>query len=226
MGPRLRQAFLVSILAHVALLFSLRHVIPLAEWSAPVAPAAIRVQLGSADSGQASTPPQETLAAPVFQPERPAPGLRAQAVRAGRPTVSPPRSRSTATDDVAVTERAVAMAGRLSEQGAPPSARGEDVSLDGVRQYRLNLAREARRFKDYPSVARERAWEGVVVVVVNTVAGAGVPVVTLSQSSGFDVLDRAALDLVGQAVVTTVMPEGLRGRQFALTLPIHYRLDD
>ena len=33
----------------------------------------------------------------------------------------------------------------------------------------------------------------VVVVVVNTVAGVGVPVVSLSQSSGHDILDQAAL---------------------------------
>jgi protein TonB len=109
---------------------------------------------------------------------------------------------------------------------SPAAVQGDDISVDGVRQYRLNLAREARRFKDYPRAARERGWEGVVVVVVNTVAGVGVPVVSLSQSSGYDVLDQAALDLVGQSVDTATMPESLRGRQFALTLPIHYRLDE
>jgi protein TonB len=90
----------------------------------------------------------------------------------------------------------------------------------------MNLAREARRFKDYPGMARVLGWEGVAVVVVNTGAGVAVPVVSLSQSSGFDALDQAALDLVGQAVGTAALPENLRGRQFALTLPIHYRLDE
>jgi protein TonB len=135
-------------------------------------------------------------------------------------------TRSTATDDVAVTERAAVASGTISHAVSPAAVQGDDISVDGVRQYRLNLAREARRFKDYPRAARERGWEGVVVVVVNTVAGVGVPVVSLSQSSGYDVLDQAALDLVGQSVDTATMPESLRGRQFALTLPIHYRLDE
>ena len=66
----------------------------------------------------------------------------------------------------------------------------------------------------------------MVVVVVTTVAGVGVPQVKLSQSSGFEPLDQAALELLELAVHSAVLPETLRGRQFALTLPIHFRLDD
>lgn len=102
----------------------------------------------------------------------------------------------------------------------------DEVSPDGVRQYRLNLAREARRFKRYPPLARQRGWEGVVVVLVSTVASGLVPQVSLSQSSGFELLDQEALELVSQAAHTATVPESLRNRQFGLTLPIHYRLDD
>ncbi len=106
---------------------------------------------------------------------------------------------------------------------APPK---DEVSPDGVRQYRLNLAREARRFKRYPPLARQRGWEGVVVVLVSTVANGLLPQVSLSQSSGFELLDQEALELVSQAAHTATVPESLRNRQFGLTLPIHYRLDD
>jgi len=95
-----------------------------------------------------------------------------------------------------------------------------------VRQYRLSLAREARRFKHYPDQARERGREGVVVLIVTTVAGVAIPQVRLSQSSGSDLLDQAALELLEIAVQTATLPESLRGQQFGLTLPIHYRLDD
>jgi outer membrane biosynthesis protein TonB len=52
------------------------------------------------------------------------------------------------------------------------------------------------------------------------------PQVSLSQSSGFDLLDEEALLLVGQAVRRAALPEGLRGHNFALTLPIQYRIDE
>jgi protein TonB len=95
-----------------------------------------------------------------------------------------------------------------------------------VRQYRLSLAREASRFKRYTDQARERGREGGVVLIVTTVAGVAIPQVKLSQSSGSDLLDQAALELLETAVQTAILPEGLHGHQFTLTLPIHYRLDD
>jgi hypothetical protein len=53
------------------------------------------------------------------------------------------------------------------------------------------------------------------------------PQVKLSQSSGFEPLDQAALELAGACrAYSAVLPETLRSRQFALTLPIHFRLDD
>jgi len=58
------------------------------------------------------------------------------------------------------------------------------------------------------------------------VAGVPLPQVSLSQSSGFELLDQEALMLVAQAVTTAALPDSLRNRTFALTLPIHYRLDD
>lgn len=97
-------------------------------------------------------------------------------------------------------------------------------SPEAIGAYRLNLARASRMFRDYPALARERNWEGVAVVVVTTVAGVGRPQVTLSQSSGFELLDARALSMVDQAVGIAALPDDLRGRQFALTLPIHFSL--
>ena len=222
----LRQAFLISILAHLALLVPLRNAQVLPEPSGNAAPHAIEALLVSAPVQQPRTLPYENLSAPAERPERHAGNMLAKPRGEKKSAVFPSLARSTVTDDVAVTERVAVASGTISQTVSPAAVQAEDVSVDGVRQYRLNLAREARRFKDYPRGARERGWEGVVAVVVNTVAGVGVPVVSLSQSSGFDVLDQAALDLVGQAVSTATIPESLRGRQFALTLPIHYRLDD
>lgn len=143
-----------------------------------------------------------------------------------RHSVSGSFSPSTATDDIAITEKSSTRSGDILVTPSAAPMVNEEASPDGVRQYRLNLAREARRFKHFPQFARDRGWEGVAVVVVSTMAGTPLPRVSLTQSSGFEMLDDEALALVAQAVNTAVLPDSLRNRTFALTLPIHYRLDD
>ena len=226
MTPKLRRALLISILVHLAWLLPFRNTILLPEPAGRAAVREITALLVSAPPEQLRTLPYESLAPPDGNPERQAAESQAKSGSKKTTPVSHSFSRSTATDDVTVTQRAAVPSGAISRTASPAAVQVDNVGLDGVRQYRMNLAREARRFKDYPGMARALGWEGVAVVVVNTVAGVAVPVVSLSQSSGFDALDQAALDLVGQAVGTAALPENLRGRQFALTLPIHYRLDE
>jgi TonB family protein len=102
----------------------------------------------------------------------------------------------------------------------------ESISQDGLREYRLNLSREARRYKRYPALARQRGLEGVVVIVVSTSAGYPVPQLSLSRSSGQDVLDQQAMEMLSLAVRAANMPDSLRGKDFAIDLPIHFSLDD
>ncbi len=223
----LRLAFFISIVCHLAVLLSWRpwalssepptraldgkpaitaHLVP--RLSERALPPALQMPV---PSSSAEAMPSEVLAKPGHDPRHP---------------VSGHFSPSTVTDDIAVTEKATARSVEPAVSPGVTSSPNEEISPDGVRQYRLNLAREARRFKYFPQLARDRGWEGVAVVVVSTVAGVPLPQVSLSQSSGFDLLDQEALLLVSQAVATAVMPDSLRSRPFALTLPIHYRLDD
>ncbi len=102
----------------------------------------------------------------------------------------------------------------------------ESISQDGLREYRLNLSREARRHKRYPALARQRGLEGVVIVMVSTRAGLPVPQVSLSRSSGQEVLDQQALEILGLAVRAASLPDSLRSRDFAIDLPIHFSLDE
>jgi protein TonB len=102
----------------------------------------------------------------------------------------------------------------------------EVKSAEGLGEYRLGLAREARRFKRYPTVARENAWTGVVVLTIQGAASAATPTVSVDQSSGHAALDAQALDMVEKAARLTPLPASLIGQQFAISLPIHYRLDD
>lgn len=97
---------------------------------------------------------------------------------------------------------------------------------DGEREYRLNLAREARRFKPYPSTVDGRDVEGVVVVTVSSLLAAHRPEARLQKSSGNAALDRAALEMIEQAVKTASLPLELQGRHFRIEVPLEYRLAD
>jgi protein TonB len=113
-----------------------------------------------------------------------------------------------------------------SQSGEARAKPVESISQDGLREYRLNLSREARRYKRYPALARQRGLEGVVVIVVSTSAGFSVPQLSLSRSSGQEVLDQQAMEMLSLAVRAANMPDSLRGRDFAIDLPIHFSLDE
>lgn len=222
----LKKAMALSILMHLAVLVSFRPPLLLSEPARQPGLRSIEAMLLAVAPAVPATPPLDSPAAPAEKVTTVAAEVTRKTGDVRKIPVLPAISRSTATDDVAVTDRSRVVSGQAALAPAAGESLAEESNLDGVRQYRLSLAREARRFKRYPGLARERGWEGVVVVVVTTVAGVGIPQVKLSQSSGFDPLDQAALELLELAVQSAVLPESLRGHPFALTLPIHYRLDD
>lgn len=111
-------------------------------------------------------------------------------------------------------------------QAAVPSALlpAAGLDADGLRSYRLSLAREAKRHRRYPSQAIEAAWSGTVELRVSVPAGLGRPAVQLAKSSGFPMLDVAALEMLRQAIPTTPIPAPLQERGFAVDLPIVFEL--
>jgi protein TonB len=104
---------------------------------------------------------------------------------------------------------------------APPPA-PESLSRD---QYRVQLIDEARRHKRYPPLARENNWQGDVRVGV-AIGVNGRPTVTLKASSGYEVLDRQALEMFTQAAAAVPVPPALRGKEFALEVRAVYGLED
>lgn len=105
-----------------------------------------------------------------------------------------------------------------------PTASIEGVQVDGIRQYRLSLAAQARKFKRYPARAMEAGMSGTTEVRV-VVAPSGFPQdVSMAKTSGYDLLDQAALDMVRKAVPRTAIPEPLRGRSFVVSLPVVFDL--
>lgn len=229
------RALILSAALHVLLLGSLapRLDVP-AGATAPAEP--LHATLRSAPS--AATPaPRPAVAAPpapslrtadvgvaARRPEAPAqasPDPAPEFVRADAEVISGSLAGMNVTGAIAATpasgEPAPAMAAPLGRDG-PDAA--------GLRQYRLALAGEARRFRRYPEEARRAGLAGTAEVRV-TVAAAGIPRhAELSKSSGHAALDAAALEMLDRAAAHARLPVSLEGRDFAVLLPVVFEVQD
>ena len=95
-----------------------------------------------------------------------------------------------------------------------------DSRAEGVREYRLALATQARRYKRYPPRAMEAGVGGTAEIRIAVAAEGRATEVLLARSSGDDTLDAAALEMMRKAAPRTTVPESLRDRSFAVNLPI------
>ena len=117
------------------------------------------------------------------------------------------------------------MASSAMTPSAMTPAEGEAVDANGLRQYRLSLAVESRRFKRYPAEAVEQRWSGTAQVRVAMPAGGVHHSVHLVASSGQSTLDAVALEMAHAAAQNAVVPATLRGRAFSVTLPVVFSLE-
>jgi len=99
-------------------------------------------------------------------------------------------------------------------------------ALDGLRGYRLAVAGEARRFKRYPPPAMAAGWAGTAEVRLEVGDDGRPRPATVGRSSGHDALDRAALSMIDAGALRASLPESLRGKSFAVVLPVVFNLDD
>ena len=79
---------------------------------------------------------------------------------------------------------------------APPTPRPGGVEAD---TYLAMLLRHLQAFRDYPAAARRRGQEGRVVVLVALQPDGSVASAVIENGSGYDLLDQAALNMVGRA---------------------------
>jgi len=105
-------------------------------------------------------------------------------------------------------------------------AAGADLDAEGLRGYRVALAREMRRHKRYPVRAIAAGWSGTAAFRVAVSENGAAQVDRLTRSSGHDVLDDAAAQMLQLAAPATPLPAALRGRAFAIDLPVVFELPE
>jgi protein TonB len=234
LSPRraLVKALVFSLLIHVALLLGVVTVLPV-RLDAPAT--AISAVVSRDRRGESVEPARVADAKPLPEPVRSSSPLvrkvPAREIVVARPSATVPVVPLTQRAERDVGLAAPASSGMAAGASAPTAASHvpvqarDGVSADDVRQYRVSLATAARSFKRYPALARERGWEGVVEVAIDGNVLLPVPQVVLMRSSGRTILDEQALEMMTQAARATTLPDGLRGRDFRILLPVKYSLE-
>ncbi len=106
-----------------------------------------------------------------------------------------------------------------------PSAPSQQ-DMDAARTLYGNLlAREIAKHKQYPKVAQMRGWQGRVIVELQIDGSGNVLSSIIHDPSGYEVLDRQALEMVKKASPFPSPPDALRGRTFNILVPVSFRLE-
>jgi protein TonB len=225
-----QYAIAASLAIHAALLFSLPDLADTARRAAAIPPQII-ARLIAPEPAPAPVPPvdEPRVQAPPVQKKETAPASKPKPkaeprIAVEKPAPAAPPAAEPVPPVAAVEPQPAAPAAPAVQAPAarPAEAPPESLSRD---QYRIQLLDEARRHKRYPPLARENNWQGDVRVGV-TIGASGRPTVTLKGSSGYDVLDRQALEMFTQAARAVPVPPSLRGKEFALELRAVYGLED
>lgn len=116
----------------------------------------------------------------------------------------------------------------------PPSevsaGSGSQDSYGGVRgmesSYVAWIAARLNRFKRYPPQSREDGHEGVVTLSLEIERDGTVSASAISRSSGFTLLDEAALTMVNRAQPFPVFPRQLTQNSLRLEMPVTFTIED
>ena len=166
------------------------------------------------------TPKPSAIAKAAPKPPPPAPVAPAPATPSAEPAPAspPPASAATTPGPVAKVD---------PQAGAPSAAPRADAADTGsLARYRVDVATQASRFKRYPRVAMDNSWEGRVVVGVTVRANGVNASYSVLVSSGHEILDKQAVDMVTKARPRAEIPPALRGREFTFEIPVTFDLKE
>jgi len=105
------------------------------------------------------------------------------------------------------------------------SGSGPGSGAGSALQSYLRLVRQLlEKHKDYPSLARQRHIQGVVVVAFTIGSGGQIMAARVSRSSGQDLLDEAAQKTIRRVGKFPPFPGELNRQQLTVEVPLAFRL--
>jgi len=208
-------------------------------------PQTLQVVLKSAAPLPLPVPP--TAASPAPQPVAPTPAARTRPVETTRtaPILTRPSSTATTRPAPAVRVEAAPTATAAVETPAEPAPRAPAPALAAARvdtapptpaaeeapdpaqleRYGRSLSSLFARQQNYPRIAALRGWEGEVQLRVTIARKGNIVATQIVRSSGFEVLDQNAVQLVSSVGPLPRPPEHLQNREIQVIVPVHYKLE-
>jgi len=101
-----------------------------------------------------------------------------------------------------------------------PAATGAETAREQLRKSILQLV--SSHF-DYPLLARRKGWQGIVKLQVHIESDGRISRLHVEQTSGYPVLDRAALQSLQLASVPDA-EQWMQGQAIDIIIPVEYRL--
>ena len=86
------------------------------------------------------------------------------------------------------------------------------------------LNHELSRYFYYPKIAQRRNWQGQVILSFTILSDGDITKIKINESSGYRVLDNAAMDALDQIEQRNLLALALNGHTLEQTLPITYKL--
>lgn len=209
----------LSLAAHAAVLVSLPEP-PQAPGHSSSLAIDLQPRAGQATVAAAAAPtpapaeqPVQPVTHPAPVPELPvAPGPQLH-VAESQPAVP---ERATSTPPVAIASLA---------EPVPVPARSPQPAVDTRQRLRDSIMQILTEELTYPAIARRKGWQGTVRLELHIEADGTVSHLELDQTSGYPVLDRAALDCLQTARIPDA-ERWLQGESTDIVIPVEYRLVD
>jgi protein TonB len=183
-----------------------------------------------------SAAPVAELASPPAPAKSPARAKPAAPKRLAQPAPSPtpqpiaepaaPEARVEETPVEARAAEAAAPAAAPAPQSAGPLPAEPALDPGSLERYRLELKVVAAKYKRYPRMATDDNWKGVVALRVLVGPSGQLASLTVTKTSGYEVLDRQAQEMFRSAAADVPVPPVLRGKPFAVDVAVDYYLTD
>lgn len=156
----------------------------------------------------------------------PSPRMPAQRIVSAAPSpVEPAIASPTAVPAEPVRSREPMPEALKQVEAEPPRPASSVVApRDGlIAAYGSGFKAAVDKNRRYPRIAQARGWQGTATVLVKVLPGGRLGDVSIARSSGVDLLDDTARDMVKTAQLPA-LPEALRDHAFEMRVPVEFRL--
>ena len=115
----------------------------------------------------------------------------------------------------------------VEPQVEPPPPEISQADIDNaLNSYGNLLGRTIAKYKSYPKIAQRRGWQGTALLDLKIDSNGNVLSAVVRESSGYDALDKNALEMVEKASPFPTPPKVLQGRTFNISVPVAFKLSN